>query len=48
MLHFGAGANASRALSGYFEFGVIGVIYDFRFPCFKLVLVGSFSFGMRI
>lgn len=48
MLHFGAGANAIRALPSYFEFCLITVIYDFRFPCFELVLVGSFSFGLRI
>lgn len=48
VLHFGAGANAIRAWSSYFEFCLIIVIYDFRFPCFELVLVGSFSFGMRI
>lgn len=48
VLHFGAGASAMRTLSSYFEFCLITVIYDFRFPCFELVLVGSFSFGMRI
>lgn len=48
MFHLGAGANAMRALSSYFEFCLITVVYDFRFPCFELVLVGSFSFGMRI
>lgn len=42
MLHFGAGANAISALSSYFEFCLITVIYDFRFPCFELVLAGSF------
>lgn len=41
-LHLGAGANAIRELSGYFEFGPIEVIYDFGLPCFKLGLVGSF------
>lgn len=27
---------------------LIKVIYDFGFPCFELVFVGSFSFGMMI
>ena len=48
VLHFGAGAHASRELSSYLELCLTKVIYDFRFPCFELVFIGSFSFGMRI